>query len=338
MPQHAVQPFPVSEEYVKNPEIKPEDIAKFRQWVRTQPHLPDQHISGTAPNSSFRPSINVPRLRKDRQASGVGAELQSCSNLDLVLTYHCCDRSAEVAKQVLDLNLTLRTMSPIFAGRDVDDKGLERAYHIMLLSILPTRTPEGYAVFYQCLVDCDPKNFVFPDVMKAVMMTLDLYQVEQGTWPGLVIVLDMKGVQLAHLSRLEIQTLQHFMYYLQEAFLAKLKAIHYLNAPSFMDKLLMILKPFMKKQLMDMLHIHQPDSKAVDEVIPKAALPKEYGGQHKDINTWIEESWQKVRANREYFAAESERRVNEAKRPGRPRSVTDLFGGVEGSFKKLDID
>ncbi|GBP86313.1 Alpha-tocopherol transfer protein-like [Eumeta japonica] len=392
MPQHAVQPFPVSEEYVRNPEIKPEDIAKFRQWVRTQPHLPDQHISGTAPNSSVldislpwweypnESARLVPRLGyQDFQENSLdgceahiglalepvvdfsaGFESSSglvsdpCSivgctsrfdlhgalfpDLDLVLTYHCCDRSAEVAKQVLDLNLTLRTMSPIFAGRDVDDKGLERAYHTALLSILPARSPEGYAVLYTCLLDCDPKNFILCDMAKAFMMMVDLYQLEEGTWPGLLIAMDMRGVQLAHLSCIDLKILQQVIYYLQEAFLAKLKGIHLLNAPSFTEKLMMIIRPFMKKQLLDMMHIHQPDSKVVDELIPKAALPKESGGQHKDISTWIEELWQKIRANREYFAAERERRVNEAKRPGRPRSVTDLFGGVEGSFKKLDID
>lgn len=57
--------------------------------------------------------------------------------------------------------------------------------------------------------------------------------------------------------------------------LVKLKAVHFLNAPSFMDKLMMMLKPFMKKQLLDMLFIHQIGSNTLDKFIDKDVIPKE---------------------------------------------------------------
>lgn len=42
--------------------------------------------------------------------------------------------------------------------------------------------------------------------------------------------------------------------------------------------------------------------------------------------------------NKEYFVNENKKRVNELLRPGKPKALTDILGGVEGSFKKLDID
>lgn len=57
------------------------------------------------------------------------------SDLDLILAYHCCERSSEVSKQVLDLNFTLRTIFPFLHNRNID-KGLEAAFHTWLVVVL----------------------------------------------------------------------------------------------------------------------------------------------------------------------------------------------------------
>lgn len=61
----------------------------------------------------------------------------------------------------------------------------------------------------------------------------------------------------------------------------KLKGVHFVNAPSFIDKFLFIMKPFMKKAMMDMLHIHTTGSNTLEKFIPIQALPKESGGAYK---------------------------------------------------------
>lgn len=64
--------------------------------------------------------------------------------------------------------------------------------------------------------------------------------------------------------------------------LVKLKGVHFINAPSFMDKVMMLLKPFMKKALMDIIHIHETDSPELYKYIPKKAFPNELGGEYKN--------------------------------------------------------
>lgn len=47
---------------------------------------------------------------------------------------------------------------------------------------------------------------------------------------------------------------------------------------------------------------------------------------------------EKFVSNKEFFLNENRKRVMESLRPGKPKTLTDIFGGIEGSFKKLEID
>ncbi|XP_059046916.1 alpha-tocopherol transfer protein-like [Achroia grisella] len=296
--------YPLEEEYKKSTGVTPADISSLRQWLLTQPHLPAEHIT----------------------------------DLDLILAYHCCERSSEVAKQVLDLNLTLRTLFVNFyKDRLMNDK-IEAIHHTALLLPLEIKTRENYSVIYSRLLDYDPKHFVFADCVRTILMVVDLWQYKTGTWPGFVILIDLDRITLGHLARLDLQTIQQFLYFLQEAMLMKVKGLHFLNAPSFMDKLMMMIKPFMKKDLLDVLHIHQIGSKSLEQFVSTAGLPKEAGGKYKTFNECRDDVIAALKANVDYFVAENKKRVVEARRPGKPKTISDIFGGVEGSFKKLEID
>ncbi|XP_063896561.1 clavesin-1 [Helicoverpa armigera] len=299
-----VQQFPLAEEYKKKNQISPEDIKKFRDWVDTQPHLPGELIT----------------------------------DLDLILTYHCCNRSSEVSKQVLDLHYTLKTLfTNFFKDRIVDDKILKTmSYYV--LAPLETRGYDGSAIFFCRLLDYDAKNFVFADAIRACLMLVDLWQYEEGTWPGFMIIIDLDHCTLSHIARLDLQSVQQFLYFLQEAMLLKIKSLHFLNAPSFMDKLMMILRPFMKKELLDMLSIHQTGSKTIEKFMPIEGLPKGAGGQYKSLEQIRDDNITKMKNSKQFFVEENKKRVVEDKRPGKPKTISDIFGGVEGSFKKLDID
>ncbi|XP_046963660.1 alpha-tocopherol transfer protein-like [Vanessa cardui] len=293
----------LDEEYAKDTGITPQDIAELRQWLQTQPHLPEKYIT----------------------------------DLDLILAYHCCHNSSGLTKQVLDLNLTLRTLfHNIF--KDRYNERIEKLMSNLLLTPLSMRTKEGYVILYTRLLNSDPKIFHFGDAVKAVLMVIELYQYEQGTWPGMLLTVDFKGVSLAHFAKIDLFSLQHFLYYLQEAILLRLKGMHFLNAPPFIDKLLVMMKPFMKKELMDMLHIHTADSKNLKDYLPVEALPNDSGGNAESNDKHKDMVLAKLRDYKPYFEEESHKRVTESLRPGKQKTISDIFGGVEGSFKKLEID
>lgn len=297
-------PYPLEKEYNKKTQITPEDIKKLRSWVNTQPHLPRELIT----------------------------------DMELILAYHSCSRSAEVSKQVLDLNYTLKTLfTNFFKNRIVEPKIL-KTLSCYVLTLLDTRAHDGSAVIFARLLNYDPKNFIFADAIRACLMVVDLCQYEQGTWPGFSIIIDLDKVTLSHLVRVDVQSVQQLLYYLQEAMWVKITGLHFLNAPSFMDKVMMLIRPFMKKELMNVLDIHQIGSKTIEKYLPIDALPKEAGGNSRGFQEtsdyWIE----KIKNSDHFFAEENKKRVTESLRPGKPKTISDIFGSVEGSFKKLEID
>lgn len=52
-----------------------------------------------------------------------------------------------------------------------------------------------------------------------------------------------------HLTRIRMGNVKDFLQFVQEAVPIKLKAIHVLNSVYFIDKILGLVKPFMKKEL-----------------------------------------------------------------------------------------
>ena len=68
------------------------------------------------------------------------------------------------------------------------------------------------------------------------------------------------------------------------------------------------------------------------------ALPNEIGGKAGSMHELAEIQVKELEDNREWFLLdEATRRVNEALRIGKSKTANGLFG-IEGNFKKLDID
>ncbi|CAH2979730.1 unnamed protein product [Chilo suppressalis] len=298
----SVVEFSYQKEYDKNPELKVEDVMMIRIWLKEQPHLPHSFIT----------------------------------DLDIILALHCCGFDIEMTKRVIDLNYTLRTLFTFYSYRQ-PDKSLETAY-TWLVTPLITPTLKGYRAVYCHLLDSDTKKFVYSDVVRSFMMVMDLWQYEEGTWPGVVIVVNMANVTIGHVSGIDLNVAQQFFYFLQKAMFIRLKEFHFINAPGFVDKMLSMLKPFLTLEMLEMLKVHQVGSDSLDRYIPRAALPKEAGGLNKDCTTLRDEIWEKIKSNSHFFDEEAKKRVDESKRPGTPITISSIFPSMESSFKNLCID
>lgn len=59
----------------------------------------------------------------------------------------------------------------------------------------------------------------------------------------------MRHVRIGHLTRVRVGTIRKFFRYLQEGMPAKLCEIHVLNVVSFFDKILSLIRPFMRAEI-----------------------------------------------------------------------------------------
>lgn len=117
-----------------------------------------------------------------------------------------------------------------------------------------------------------------------------------------------------------------------------MKAIHFINTVPFMDKVIALMKPFMKKELMNILHFHPTMDTFIDKCVPKCALPDELCGSAGKIEKMQENVSKKLQENAQYFVdEESSKRVIEKLRQGKPHGDGDIFG-IDGSFKQLSFD
>lgn len=77
------------------------------------------------------------------------------------------------------------------------------------------------------------------------MAMLDNGKITDGEIP----IFDMKGYSLKHLTKTVLSTLRCYMKYTQEAHPVKLRQIHVINCSPFLDRILMLVKPFIKSEV-----------------------------------------------------------------------------------------
>ncbi|XP_058829855.1 alpha-tocopherol transfer protein-like isoform X1 [Topomyia yanbarensis] len=292
----------VENEYKKFPDLKREDVQKIREWMEKQPHLP------------------------------------KISELETVLFLHSNYFKMEATKQTIENYYTCRTHIPMFfANRDMLSAGTKKAMNTIYGLAFPQQTHEGCVVFYGALKDFDPTNFDMAEIFKLIIYVTDLHFLEKGPAAGYRIVIDMKGVLFGHVARLGVLPIKHFLYYLQDAMPIRLKGLHFTNIVPFMDTILALLKPFMKKELLDILYLHTSNEQML-QYIGKDCLPKDCGGECESSDILTGRYYQRLMEVKDYFLDEEKtRRVDEGKRPGKPKTAGEIFG-VEGNFRKLDID
>lgn len=156
------------------------------------------------------------------------------------------------------------------------------------------RTPENNSVSIFRLVDSNPDKMDFNDVIKAFYMASDvrLVTTEEVWADGEVPVFDMTNVTLRHITKVVFSSLRLFMKYSQEAHPVIVQQIHIVNCSSLVNRVMWLIKPFLKAEVAERIQTHLPGSDTLYKFIPRYVLPKEYGGLSGSIDEtrayWME--------------------------------------------------
>lgn len=73
---------------------------------------------------------------------------------------------------------------------------------------------------------------------------------------GEIPIFDMAGFSLRHLTKLVLSSMRIYMKYTQEAHPVRLKQIHVINCSSYLDRILSIVKPFIKSEVFKLVSVN----------------------------------------------------------------------------------
>ncbi|XP_050668440.1 uncharacterized protein LOC126967787 [Leptidea sinapis] len=281
------------------PEGHEEELQEVREWMKSQPHLP--HIS-----DEF-----------------------------IILFLHSNYYKVKETQETIEFYFTLRASSPdLFTNRDPMVPKNKAILDLAHMVALPNLTPEGYHILLYRLADTDYSKLCFADAVRVFCMFNDIKLSEDRLSEGYVVIFDMKGCSLGHLTRVTYPALRTFMQYIQSAHPCRLKKIHVVHTVSFINQVMCLVKPLIHSNLLNLLNFSSDGPASVVDV---QYLPEDYGGPlpmvkklHDEQRRNMEENYRDWLVESEIFKADEKKRI---KKPSR-----GIFATLTGSFKGLDID
>uniref|UniRef100_A0A1B6EXZ6 CRAL-TRIO domain-containing protein n=1 Tax=Cuerna arida TaxID=1464854 RepID=A0A1B6EXZ6_9HEMI len=268
----------LEDEFKKNPELKAEDIEDVKAWLKSQPHLPP-----------------VP-------------------DLVIVLFLQACQWDLDLTKKTIDIYYTCRTeYTEFFADRDPlsqEIQDIAKTHHVVYL---PQRDPEGNQIIVTRTVDPDIKNYNFAALVKYYTMSTEAFQLENGTVPGIVMVCDVDNFKASHFWCVPFKQAKNNMRYSQEAASFHIKAVHHINIHPLIHKMLQILKPLLKAEVIELIKMHS-SIETLFQSVPKEIMPKDYGGEAPTMEELNELNLQRIQKYQQYFKDEQKVVVDESKR------------------------
>lgn len=293
------------EELNEDPARRAADIEHIRDWLKHQPHI---------------------KARTD--------------DWTILRFLRGCKFSLEKTKQKLDMFYTCKTLCPEwYTNRDPQDKKMRAILEMGTILPLLGYDGEGRKVVLFRIAELDVKNYSLNDQIKAMMMGFDVWmeEDEQASVTSVVMIEDVKGMSLQLITAMNPSVVKKMMVLVQEGYPMRPKGLNYINTPAAFDTVFNIFKSFMKEKMKKRIHIHGSDLESLHKEVPKECLPVEYGGTNGTIEE-IKDYWlKKVDARRDWLLEDEKYGVDESKRPGKAKTSADLFG-IEGSFRKLDVD
>ncbi|XP_046459137.1 retinol-binding protein pinta-like isoform X2 [Daphnia pulex] len=246
----------------------------------------------------------------------------------------------EKAKKKLDLTMTLRTALPEFFD-EWDPLSPENQAALNLGGTLPLPGHDflGRKVILARPGCTDPYKFKFEQVHKANFMISEVMcdEDEQLFITGMAVLIDLEGFTLSHITATPLAMMKKLGPCFQDAAPIRPKTMNYIHSPSVFNMFNNLVQSFMKDKMKQRVHMHGDDMESLYKEIPKEILPKDYGGDNMSIAELTAYWKKKCEDRRDFLIANSKMRSDESKRPGKPKTSDELFG-IEGSFRKLNVD
>ncbi|XP_061393128.1 alpha-tocopherol transfer protein-like [Musca vetustissima] len=292
------------EELNENPNRIAEDLQMFREWILKQPHI---------------------RSRMDDQF--------------LIAFLRGSKYSLEKAKKKLDSYYTIRTNFPELFESLVDEQRARAILRMCLGAHLPIPLGEGGPrLVLMRPGHYNPDLASLYELMKLDLLFKDLIILEDDhvVVGGYVHLIDFAGFSTKHALQFQPAKMKHLIYYTEEALPIRTRAQHLFNTGTAFETIFGMMKPLLPGKVKERIMVHT-SMESVYQQVPLKYFPKEYGGENGSIEEIAAIGEDMLMRYREYLAEQKEYGTDEKLRPGNPINFDAIFG-VEGSFRKLEVD
>jgi len=269
--------------------------------------------------------------------------LQNIKKDDMVLKTFLrgCKYSLEKSKEKLDFFFTVRSTLPDWFDdwdprHEVMQKYLKQGVYLPL----PGYDKHGRHCVLMRPGKQDPATQKLEAGFKVSTMLMEcaLKSNEQATVKGFVLIQDMSGMTASHAAMINPALAKKAMTVWQDANPQNPKAMHFLNMPPVLVAVFTMIQNLQKEKMRKRNIVHpKGDYSKLIEDVGLEILPKEYGGNNVSVDVLTEYWKREAENNRDWFLEQPKYKTDESKRLGKPKNHSDIFG-IEGSFRKLEID
>ncbi|XP_037507839.1 alpha-tocopherol transfer protein isoform X2 [Rhipicephalus sanguineus] len=145
-----------------------------------------------------------------------------------------------------------------------------------------------------------------PDVCSLVdftraflLLTGSWLQEDHPSICGAVSIMDMKGLNIHHLTHITPSFLVKVAHLTQDCCPVRTKAVYIINHPKIFEVIFSAIKPFLRSKLLSRVHFIGNEALEFWDHIPSDLVPSEYGGSREHFDYARQEQF--VRSNRIFF-------------------------------------
>ncbi|KAG5680470.1 hypothetical protein PVAND_009978 [Polypedilum vanderplanki] len=197
------------------------------------------------------------------------------------------------AKELFEYNLRFRQKYPkLFVKRDFFSVETQSILNTVQFVHIPKFTEDNLQITIMRLNDTDVSKFNIVEMFRYIFITYDAGMTCNSIASGEICVIDCKGYTIRHFLKAIrcMPTLIAALKFPQYALAARIVQNHYINCSPIAVRFLEMIRPFMKKEILEGMHIYTDKYDELYTFIPREYLPLEYGGTYESFDDLFKKS------------------------------------------------